>query len=393
MIYLKNSFISKYIFEYLHIMGIKKLLREYYKRFPGRKKYIKLNELSNNYIAIDAFIYIYRAKHKGNDIIKYFKDLIFKLRLHNIVPIFVFDGKSCKYKLKEIQKRKERLHNKMIKLQEIEDTNIRKHLEEKISRPDPYEIGKLKESLELWGIPFETINRYDAESFISYLSRKQFVQYIASEDSDVIAYGAKIWLRNIDRENIQIIDISLFKKKLDILQNKFIIDNETSYTHWFKFLLFCVLLGNDFNETIMPFREAIRYFNYKKISNIIEMDLIKKNTDTILRSIKIYTHSFPEYDEKYKKLVSIKPIEYILSNYKFPFAILRKILSRDEIKIIHKFFGIPEVFPLMIKDDRVLSSISNKTPIEKVTKEESIIKLVLDNIVKSLPKDNAILKT
>ena len=70
---------------------------------------INLSELSNKKIAIDASIYMYNFKLKG-DLIEYMYKMIFTFRSYNIIPVFVFDGKpppeKKKYIIREKTKKK-----------------------------------------------------------------------------------------------------------------------------------------------------------------------------------------------------------------------------------------------------------------------------------------------
>ena len=78
-----------------------------------------LSFLKNKIIVVDISIYLYKFKQSGNLIEKLYL-MCSKFRQHNIIAIFVFDGKAPKLKGSTLKNRKN-LKEKNIKKLENED--------------------------------------------------------------------------------------------------------------------------------------------------------------------------------------------------------------------------------------------------------------------------------
>ena len=282
-------------------MTLKYLLKGGAKNILKCEKRIQFADMRGKRIGIDALIYMYRAINKRVDPIMYFRLIIFRLLMNGIVPIIAFDGKPSPKKRTEIVRR----HNKKI-------------LNPNRPRLTYAGIIELKSTIISWGIQIETIDNYDAESFLCYLNRKGYIDYVASEDSDVIAYGATKWIRDIDTCAPRVIDIANFRASFG-----------KSYSHWFKFLLLCVLIGTDYNDTISKFGKTMRKFGDRPINEIINDKIILDNMGVIKKSIQIFTHSFPEYDAKYAKLAAISTEKYLCENVTFPMVILCRQITAN----------------------------------------------------------------
>ena len=73
-------------------MGIKNLTSFLKSNCPQAIKEVMLRDLEGKKVAIDISIFLYKFKYKSNNLIPKFVEQINKLRIHNITPIYIFDG-------------------------------------------------------------------------------------------------------------------------------------------------------------------------------------------------------------------------------------------------------------------------------------------------------------
>ena len=86
-------------------MGIKYLNRHLQSNCSNSIKQISLRELSGKKIVVDTSIYLYRFLGE-NALLENFYLMISIFREHNIIPLFVFDGKPPKEKEDLLKQRK-----------------------------------------------------------------------------------------------------------------------------------------------------------------------------------------------------------------------------------------------------------------------------------------------
>lgn len=193
-------------------MGVKKLIKsleEIYEELNLQKdepiKYTKpISFFEKKTVAIDASLWMYQGKcailghtgsilnSKGTDvslIIAILNRVIYLLK-SNIRPIFVFDGKPPSLKNDTVNIRKENKNRAKKKLQDNDYKNeIEKNkLTQRTCNLTKTDFVIFQKLLTLLGIPF--INApCEADSQCAYLYQKGVVDYIISEDSDIIVFG------------------------------------------------------------------------------------------------------------------------------------------------------------------------------------------------------------
>ena len=108
-------------------MGIKNLTSFLLEHCPNAIKQTQLFELRGKNVAIDASIFLYRFKYKGNKLIPKFFEQINRLRMNDITPIYIFDGIPDSLKQDTINNRKNKLIDKKNKIdalkKELADNN------------------------------------------------------------------------------------------------------------------------------------------------------------------------------------------------------------------------------------------------------------------------------
>ena len=211
------------------ISGLKKIIKQYSK---GSLSEININTLANTKIAIDSSILLYKFRYiysnDDNFHIIGFKNTITHLCNNNITPVFVFDGKPPDAKKETSDKRIE-LKNKTterIKIlkdligdfgeefiddsgmdsseslessESLKNINELKKLEKNnliVSRTHSNEVMDLLKRLE---IPFfKAIG--EAEEYCAFLQKNGIVDYVLSEDTDSLTFGATKVLFSIPKE-------------------------------------------------------------------------------------------------------------------------------------------------------------------------------------------------
>lgn len=263
-------------------MGIKNL-RELLKTCKKGITPTKLSVYSGKTVAIDysnsIYKFMYRSQQSGQGtwgFLDHVIDLIACLRRHNITPVIVFDNKSPDVKHNEIEKREARKQIntqkmkeliKEIKSEEPEiiksdhlDTQIKeiktlssdvtkikdldkttwnnitkvKKLSSQVIRPTQLHFAGSAALFRYLGIPYIK-SEYEADDMCGYLYKNGLVDACMSEDTDLLAHGVGILLRNVNTYNSSLVEYNL----IDIQ------DSLGLSTHN-EFLDVCILTGTDY---------------------------------------------------------------------------------------------------------------------------------------------------
>lgn len=121
------------------------------------------------------------------------------------------------------------------------------------------QIKEIKEILHLVGIPYIEAAQ-EADSECAYLQKTKLVDYVASDDIDILTFGANKLIRFIGNE-----------KKM-VMINKDILLADLKLTHE-QFVDFCIMLGCDYCPKMNKIGMKKAYeliLKYKTIENIIE---------------------------------------------------------------------------------------------------------------------------
>ena len=317
-------------------MGVQHLNSLLRAHCPQAINRISLADLSGKKIAIDTSIYMYRFLEQGSLIENMFV-LVSMLLKHNIIPVFVFDGKAPLEKKELLKVRKEvkdnaekeyKKLNKLLNSQTLDEdakqdimSNM-DNLRTKFTRLQVGDIDKVKGLLTAMGILW-----LDAEGEADGLCAKLVIKKLAyaclSEDMDMFIYGCPIVLRHISLvyESVIMYDLSKIVSELSMTTK--------------ELQEICVASGTDYNYasnrktninlTLKLFRK------YKKTGVTIDFyKWLDENTEYIDNVCTLYNNlamfdlsniRFPTYIN-YKNKQSIKLLE---KNDK----VLRNVLEDD----------------------------------------------------------------
>jgi 5'-3' exonuclease len=230
-------------------MGIKYLNRFLRENCPESIGHIKLEELSGKKIAIDISIYLYKYE-ADNVLLENMYLMLATFRHHDIIPVFIFDGKPPAAKKELLQKRRDdklTAQNEYDELKDKLDTinannseeaqeivlamNLLKKQFVSISRD---KINKVKDLIRAYGATY-----YDApgeaDALCAMLVITKRVWACLSEDMDLFVYGCNRVLRYLSLTNHSAI----------IYYTKGILRELNMTQKEFKDV--CILSGTDYN--------------------------------------------------------------------------------------------------------------------------------------------------
>lgn len=132
-------------------------------------------------------------------------------------------------------------------------------------------ISECKKLFDLMGIPYIIANG-EAESLCAWLIKKELVCGCLSEDTDILANGGKLFIRNFNVNNNKVIvyDLDKILKSLGV--------------NYQEFVDICILCGCDYTSTIknIGVEKAYKFIkDYKNIEDVIEYvnEYNKKNIE------------------------------------------------------------------------------------------------------------------
>jgi flap endonuclease-1 len=292
------------------IKGLNKIINQY---APEAISYVNISEFSGSKVAIDSELLLHKFRSNESDnshIFGFLINILWYIK-NGITPVYVFDGSPNIHKQNNaIFKRssyKEQLYQKA---GDIED-KIEKHSEFNNNIGDAlgeefnelcdklYKIQKkmtcmsvskkhrneCKYLLKLLGVPYIIAND-DAEAFCVTLQRKGLVDYVYTEDTDIIPYYVASFINNENTSNkpIKFFRTTNYSKNpyhlreynsnnkmnkydivtvvnIDIIMNKLKLSNES-------FIDMCILCGCDFCPPFPKITHEKAFNIIKKYNNI-----------------------------------------------------------------------------------------------------------------------------
>ncbi len=287
----------------------------------GEKK-VHLSKMKGMTLAVDTNLYLYKYLYGKKNHINGIFFMINKLKKFNITPIFVFDGKPPEEKMNKILERRfakgklqKRLEILKTELLNVSLDSDKKEIEEKIQNiekrilyVDREVIDKTIQLFNLMGIAYIQAD-CEAEQYCSKLSRLGLVQGVISEDTDTIACGSKLVIREFSNKDDNVICYNLDEilYELDI--------NYKSFIH------LCILLGNDYNTRVKGYTVEQLYNlikSHRTIDNLISKNILTLNFDyqSIYSIINLDTikPDIIKLASQLKKKYNIKELEFFLKN-------------------------------------------------------------------------------
>jgi 5'-3' exonuclease len=279
-------------------MGIRYLNRFLKDNASSSIKLCKLSELSGKKIAVDISIYLYRFAC-DNSLIENMYLMLSVFRYYNIIPIFIFDGRSPPEKKALLQKRKEdkqeaeqeysKLKKTLENSRDMDDTEKQEiiynmdMLKKKIVSINKTDIEKVKKLIRAYGATYYDAPE-EADELCALLTLKDKVWACLSEDMDMFVYGCTRVIRYL----------SLLQHTAVIYNMNGILNNLGISQKELREI--CVLSGTDYNieidnskysliDTLKIFKKYHKsktdlqfydWLNINKTEIIKDYDLLKK---------------------------------------------------------------------------------------------------------------------
>jgi len=362
-------------------MGIKNLSKLLQKICPNSISNFDYKSFNNTVIGIDAsnilYQYIAALRSKGDDlqtknglITTHIYAILYRtvdLLKKGITPIYVFDGKSPDIKnvtiesrletknkankiLKDLKKEEKKIiddYEKKLKTFKKDDDHIKiteelleKQKELKIKKGNMMKqtvsinkdiIDDCKEILDLFNVKYIEASE-EADTQLAYMTKNNLVDYVISEDMDLLTFGCTNLIRNYSGKK----DIKLIKLE-DILE-----ESELSYE---QFVELCILLGCDYIDTIpgIGFNKAYTLIKkYGSIEEILKQNTKIKPSDNFLNNYKNIVKYFmkPKHNtmtvkewntlkkpHNYKDINKEKLLDLLTNKYEFDYEICYKLIN------------------------------------------------------------------
>lgn len=313
-------------------MGIEKLL----KNISDYLIKSNLREYENMRIGFDAYVLLHKSIYSGNlkmafgednlCFLQYFDKLLNRLlNVWKVIPIFIFDGNKLPMKSKTENNREYKRDEKIKKAYELLDSGCVYEAKMKyISSIDitPEMTFELIKLLDVYKIQY-IVAPYEADAQLAYLQKIKYIDYICTEDSDLIAYGCKKIIYKLDNKtgNCKLyLRDKLFKNKKSIFYN------------WDKntFLEYCILCGCD-------------YFKIPGVSCKTAYRIVS-NKESIFKDKK-----YNEYEEIFIKTFNLFRFHIVYCPIENRFRTFKKIKNNDPIPdYIGKIETDPTIIELII---------------------------------------------
>ncbi len=373
-------------------MGIKNLKVILEQKCKSAINTRKLDSYKGMVFGIDISIFLYKYLYNNDDHLEGLTRLVLRLLKSNITPVFIFDGKPPKEKNGVLQVRKEKRNfmnikkdlikncinfekndfdtfkqsvinyiesespsyviddNELTELFEKTNDDLQKDsekLNKRIIYVQTSHIESSKKLFDLFGIKY-IHEQCEAESLLAVLCKKGIVDGCISEDTDILANGGFLFLRNFSPDRSTIDEYCLHG----------ILDN-LQFTYD-KFVDMCILCGCDYTSKINGMGPISAYKlieKYETIEGVIENNnnnnkfVIPENFNTeYIKARELF--KFPVSDDIFnninKNMKMTKPnsdeLKVFLANTKLKekyFKEIDKNLSKyyTNISSIHGFDG------------------------------------------------------
>lgn len=285
-------------------MGINKLHQLLKNQCPWVYQEVHLSEFAYQWISIDVSLFMCKYKSLSDNWLESFMNLIVCLRKNDIHCLFVFDSGHPPEKIDEREERmlqREKLKTKIEGLEsaleryiatDVLDDELKSYLKEFQNSPKSVQVNTLRAILEKKKRALFTITPEDwdllknlfnlmkvtyyyapleAETMCADLCKRGIVVGALTEDTDVLAYGTKVFLTKLDIYSNTVTKI-VYE---DVLQGLKLSDSE--------FLDLCIMCGTDYNKNIPKVGCETAYKLIKQFGSIEEIRKQKELDISILK--------------------------------------------------------------------------------------------------------------
>ena len=226
-------------------MGIKHLNRFVKQECPDAIRHIAFADLAGKVVVVDASIYMYRFL-ADQALLENMYTMVSLLQMHDIVPVFIFDGKPPDEKRNLLNKRKYLKRAAEIKYnhakvqmelsccRDEDATHLLKTLRRRFIRVCDADFERVKTLLHALGVNY-IVAPGEADAMCAQMVLKRKAHACMSDDTDMFVYGCPRVLRhlNLMDETVTMYDMSKILNMLGITMT--------------EFRQICVVSGTDYN--------------------------------------------------------------------------------------------------------------------------------------------------
>ena len=247
-------------------MGVRYLNKFLYDHCPRGMQYITFEQLRGSTIVVDISIYMYRFKAM-DELLTLIQSMLQDFITYNIRGIFIFDGKPKQNKQHELvlrKEQKEKAWQQYKKMMDSNSTNITQLqlLKKQCTKINIVDVANVKEMMDKIGAKY-TVAPFEADEVCAKLSVEKNI-YCMSDDMDMLVYGCKRVLRNV---NFITKTATLYKLD-DILEYL-----QLSYD---DFKRLCIVSGTDyhkFNKNIFSIYEKYQHSNVDNLQEWLRVNI------------------------------------------------------------------------------------------------------------------------
>ncbi|ARF09617.1 FLAP-like endonuclease XPG [Indivirus ILV1] len=303
-------------------MGIRNLIKVIQKYAPTAIKNTKIDKYKNKILAIDANLLIYKMIYairkqgydlKNDDIITtHIHSLMLKIKgfiKYGITPVFVFDGIAPNIKEETLKKRSEFQKIMQLKYYKAVTQDEKKKYYFMKSEITYNEITDCMNLIELFG--YTIINApEEADSQLADLIIKNKVNYIVTDDMDILTFGGTKIIKNfsIDKKKfMQEINLNKFKKLADLTQNQIIdisIILGCDYIPGFKGIgpvkSYNLIKKYDIIDNVLKKEKLNIYYDYTKAQKYFKNPPVIDSQNIKINRLNINKQGLKEFLEKFK---------------------------------------------------------------------------------------------
>lgn len=277
-------------------MGVKGLL----KALNPYAKQVNLRDYRGQRAAVDILCWMHRGSYscshelaEGIESTKYIKFCLNMLEIlvaNGVIPLVVFDGCELPGKVNTNSVRRQTRFQNLIQARLANDAGYTKaatkHYQQAVSiTPDMIEALKValrRHEIEYFVAP------YESDPQMAFLSNCSHVDFVITEDSDLVVYGSRRILYKLDTSGnaTEIIPHIIFLPPTDNFYCNS--DKEYDFAHWNpdQFIMFCCLCGCDYTTTKNKIRNlgiktAFRIVSKAKSLKTLIIDLVYTYGDKV----------------------------------------------------------------------------------------------------------------
>lgn len=259
-------------------MGIKDLTKFVRDKHSSALSKINLSELKYKRVAIDTAIYLFKFKcSAGSSWLRSFVSMVKLFRINNVEPIYVFDSQAPPEKLLEQQRRRQVMNERKTTTKYLKDAvelykmsgEIDESLQKCYDKINTCTINTSDKGIDVELITNHLISKEkadisitsedilnlkhvfkylnveytcaiaEAEATCAYMYHQKDVDYVLTDDSDIMAYGCSYLSKIGPSGTCVYTDYQLLLESTGLSREEFVD--------------FCIMMGTDYNDRVKGF--------------------------------------------------------------------------------------------------------------------------------------------